>query len=596
MRWILLLLALLVPAALLADGCAAPRSPVDLFIDTMTEEREPHPAFEPDDALVNTVRELRETDQVAVVHLEPGRATVDMYIAIDGIPAGQSITYILPFWHEPVGFTLAEIDGPTFRARCVQPAVKQLAWDNARAGHPVLNALAPSLSLTGMSLLGPFSPLAHFPAYALIEPKGELKAMSRPGALAGGPYSPYATTAVPTAKAALYRVDNAEELPVLLGRAGLPAKLLEPLRKYNTHYYAVMTLTGAGNTAAGQSARGVHYHFSHPLTTGREFSYTYPLGTGAGWARPIVLTEVFLTCGAGAHLTVAAPKAGQDAGSYAELLEGARRGQSAGTLMASLGFERPDATAWHRAYLNSNPSEDIVATVTTRPDMQYYMPLLLFSSPVVTMALAFLALLLAWTVAARLVIKPAWVLCNRPGSLLEHTLHIFGVTTLGGMSSGAVILGLAALLGGDRFVLREALQMAPAWTVVPILAIGLWATWRWVPAVQAVFDQSGPRHWLLYLPIPVIVLLLLGVLKQIGAITDLRASLPSLAIFIIAACLVLRCALHRPPYPLSRLTPVLAWLVAGVAYLLFSFILLGLAIGADMVISNSFEFTRESLL
>lgn len=612
MRWILLLLALLAPLAIMADGCAFPLPPINLVPDPRVNVVPPSPpaneivesyvrshasslAFEPDDTLVNTIRELRETDQVAVVHLEPGRATVDMYIAIDGIPAGQSITYILPFWHEPVGFTLEEMDGPSFRARCVQPAVKQLAWDNARQGHPVLNALAPSLSLTGMSLLGPFSPLAHFPAYALVEPKGELKAMAQPGALTGA-YSPYATTAVPTAKAELYRVDNAEELPVLISRAGLPANLLEPLKKYQTRYYAVMTLTGAGAAAAGQAARGVHYHFTHPLATGSEFSYTYPLGTGASWARPIVLTEVFLTCGAGSHLTVTAPKVGQGNNTYAELLEQARRGQNAGAQMASLVADRPDATAWHRAYLNSNPSEDIVATVTTRPDVHYYMPLLLFSSPAITMALAFLALLLAWVVAARLVIKPAWVLCNRPGTLLEHTLHTFGVTTLAGMSSGAVILGIAALLGADRFILRDALLMAPAWTIVPLLLLGLWAAWRWVPAVQASFDQSGPRHWLLYLPIPIVVVLLLGVLRQVGVITDFRSSLPSLSVFIIAACFVLRCALRRPAYPLQRVTPLLAWIVAGVAYLLFSFILIGLASGLDLIISNSYEFTQAPLL
>jgi len=58
---------------------------------------------------------LRETDQVAVIDLTHNGPTVDMFIAIDGIPAGKTITYVLPFWQKPEGLTLEEMDGKRFK-------------------------------------------------------------------------------------------------------------------------------------------------------------------------------------------------------------------------------------------------------------------------------------------------------------------------------------------------------------------------------------------------------------------------------------------------------------------------------------------------
>ncbi len=39
---------------------------------------------------------ITETDQVALIDLQRDGVTVDMYIAIDGIPAGKTVTYVLP--------------------------------------------------------------------------------------------------------------------------------------------------------------------------------------------------------------------------------------------------------------------------------------------------------------------------------------------------------------------------------------------------------------------------------------------------------------------------------------------------------------------
>ena len=54
---------------------------------------------------------IRETDQVAVIELAPGNVTLDMFIAIDRIPGGQTITYVLPFWQKPEGWPDGDVGG-----------------------------------------------------------------------------------------------------------------------------------------------------------------------------------------------------------------------------------------------------------------------------------------------------------------------------------------------------------------------------------------------------------------------------------------------------------------------------------------------------
>ena len=95
-RCAVLLFALLVAAlAALADGCAFGKG---------------------------FSAQLRETHQLAVINLTESKADVSMFIAIDGIPEGKPLTYILPFWHKPDDFTMTEEDERSFRVarvRCV---------------------------------------------------------------------------------------------------------------------------------------------------------------------------------------------------------------------------------------------------------------------------------------------------------------------------------------------------------------------------------------------------------------------------------------------------------------------------------------------
>ena len=224
------------------------------------------------------ISQLRETHQLAVIHLTESTADVSMFIAIEGITAGQQVTYILPFWYQPEGFSLAEDDALSFRHRCVEPAhelVKRMQWMSNHRGSTELFKVAPVIGA---------GPLALFFFATLGRSRSESAVLT-----------PYATDATPHASAELYRIDNGD-LQQLLTQSGLPEKYLQPLAKYHTPFFAVMHLKGfsiAEKSANKMSGRGIHYHFTHHITGGR---YVYPLGTGAAWPQPIPITEVYITC------------------------------------------------------------------------------------------------------------------------------------------------------------------------------------------------------------------------------------------------------------------------------------------------------------
>jgi len=55
---------------------------------------------------------------------------------------------------------------------------------------------------------------------------------------------------------------------------------------------------------------GVCYRFRHALPPEKRGEYVYPLGTGAAWPKPVLLTEVYVTCPDNFALQVAAPESG----------------------------------------------------------------------------------------------------------------------------------------------------------------------------------------------------------------------------------------------------------------------------------------------
>lgn len=497
----------------------------------------------------NYLPRVQETDQLAVIDLARDGATVDMFIAIDGIPAGTTVTYVLPFWHKPEGFTLEAMSAHDFRTRQMNTTVKRLAWEKSRASHPVSTAMLWAIGTTGALLFGPFaSLLAPRPQADFLGPQHGMAGASWSARATFSPHAlfPYATASAPQARAELYHVETAD-LQTLVAQAGLPEQYAAVLRRYRTQYYAIMRLTGLprhapvttdtqttpgmpypgkrvipevsrggsprvanvrgtfgmpypgqrfmpntfrrsypreqrddlrkrfidasrmnDSAAAGvPDASGIHYHFRHPMAASDAYTYTYPLGTGGAWPQPILLTEVYVSCAPEYSLHVNAPQIGKPA-EYTELQRMAyrlREPSSAPAVVPLTGSEladpSPHPSAWHRAYLQSNPNADIVVQFARRQAGWLPRTLIAFSRHEQTFQLlALLALLASCLLAVRYVLRPR---CRKIGRAIGPHYYLTLLVVL-----------LTSALCWLMFFLFQGMQSAAMynlWGIYPFLGL-----------------------------------------------------------------------------------------------------------------------------
>lgn len=422
-RWCILFVSLLAAQMAYADGCAWGKG---------------------------FTTQLRETHQLAVINLTESTADVNMFIAIDGIPAGKELTYVLPFWHKPEGFTLTEDDANAFRRDHVAQAHDLVMENQHLLSRKASNTFG---SAAGMIAAGPGF-LLFVPNVMGASTKGRLS----------GVLAPYETHEIPSARAELYKIGD-QDLQQLLRQAGLPAKYAEPLKKYHTPYFAVMRLTGLPkqNTEKAQfSGRGVRYHFTHHLT---DSHYTYPLGTGAAWPQPIPITEIYITCPERLALDVKAPIEGklispsemerqvykearlremtpEEGREYLksdpELEQQLKEPSPKTASLLGAGTGRP--FAWHIAYTHSNPDEDISVAISTRPH-PWRLAITHFIDTYADVPWIYCLLIsaLSWLIVIQRLIRKRWEQSDDEDSLWIHVGKVFIKAQVLSMLSAAFI-------------------------------------------------------------------------------------------------------------------------------------------------------------
>ncbi len=77
--------------------------------------------------------ELREVARAVVIRLLPGKAVVDNYTVISGIPPGRSVTCILPLQQQAEDFSVAGMDDRDFLRQYQEPAHYEVSRINESA-------------------------------------------------------------------------------------------------------------------------------------------------------------------------------------------------------------------------------------------------------------------------------------------------------------------------------------------------------------------------------------------------------------------------------------------------------------------------------
>jgi len=418
MRWLLLLSFFFVTLAVRADGFAYGKG----------------------------FQMLHETDQLAVIDIVEEKVDVSMYIAIGGIPKGETITYVLPFWYRPDDFQLKEMASGDFRAKHVLSVEKDITRTNRIAGGEASRKGLMTAGFFGLGFIGPFifaDPLFGDIA-GIARGRSYNKAVPTPANVVLTPYEVHETS---HARAELYKI-QAKDLQQLVAQSGMPVEYAEPLKRYQTPYFAVMRLTGSqpDNKISGESAivkpGGIYYRFHHATMADKRGEYTYPLGTGAAWPKPILLTEIFVTCPEAYTLHITAPRLGK----YEEEQEFYRGVNETFSYLAMSSQERLYFTwtteselmavktttrlsenvkapfAWHIAYSNSNPDNDITVRLIRRKAAWRLAVVDFIKEPWPLFICSGLFMLVSWVTAGFAIVRRRWIRAGRPGALFWQTV------------------------------------------------------------------------------------------------------------------------------------------------------------------------------
>lgn len=304
---------------------------------------------------------LTETMQVAVVNLQPGdTAHVDLFISLlDTSGESHQLVFLLPLGIAPADFSVTEKTSTEFEAKLTRGLDTRLRTQLVEEADYRRRVLL-SLLAGEMVINGGWS----WPLWVIL-------ALSACGASeAGGPVATYET---PSSQISIYDIDENTNLEALIVDTGLNPAVRDTLVRLQGQQVAVVNLQTQPPPTAGQvrssepSQPGIHLAWQSGLVPGAGGpAYSYPLGTGSAWARPIEQTRVYVVTPPGMDFTVQYPRLGLDLSGFTYHSRYNRyepRIQTASTLAFAADNAVGDfGRVWRATYVQSNPAEDIVIT------------------------------------------------------------------------------------------------------------------------------------------------------------------------------------------------------------------------------------------
>jgi len=439
----IVILSITIPVPVMADG--GPIVPHDLWAD------------------------LKEGHQIAVVTiLNQDSARVDLFISIlDKTEQSHEMVFFVPIGKKSSSFAAMEEDLFTFDEATTRNLDK-IIRDSANDKKYAVQVLFSGALLTNGAWLVPFWAPVLLTGCAAAEQK------------------PEATLQTESSQISIYGIDENTDLDALIQTTGLPASVSDTLSKLQGQQIAVVKLQTkpeAGEQESpvpGQPAAtepGLHLSWNTSLVpVESRTTYTYPLGTGAAWSKPIELTRVYIVAPRGMDFDVEYPALGTEQSGF-DIIEGAHITK----FMATPSYAVDEASGdfgrvWRATYTQSNPTDDIVVTVKAQSAFSKFLAGAEESAFAYSFPFALVIGLLVWLLAwhflmprflgegsgqpARLrwhygLIYPAIniIFIIFPGSIL-YLLFLMGMTipalTVQFLIGGGVTIGFFALIHGKR--------------------------------------------------------------------------------------------------------------------------------------------------
>jgi hypothetical protein len=312
--------------------------------------------------------QLQEGQQVAVIRLQDNNtASVDLFVSIlDKTGESHDVTYFVPLGIGPSNFQVMQEDSVSF-ANAQTANLDQLIFQNYQQNQQILRGLfAGALLTNGVWLTPLWLPML-------------LSSCSSPAA-------PVATFTTPSSQINIFNIDETTDLDALISTTGLNPSVKDALSRLKGQQIAVISLKTSPSTSSIQPSGttsptgepGLHLSWVTSLTTSKKGqTYAYPLGTGASWASPIVMTSVYVVASQDLNFEVQYPKLGinrsgfvvQNGGKYEPNIASYTNvsayavDEGTGQLLNNGTPAPPTMRVWRATYTNSNSAKDIIITV-----------------------------------------------------------------------------------------------------------------------------------------------------------------------------------------------------------------------------------------
>ena len=324
--------AIAIPSPVMADG--GPIVPHDLWSD------------------------LTEGHQVAVVTiLNKDTAKIDLFISIlDRTNLSHEMVFFVPIGKKSVNFGAFEEDLLTFDKETTKN-LDNIIRDSANDRKYAVQVLFSGALLTNGAWLIPFWAPVLLTGCAAAEQK------------------PETTIQTASSEISVYGIDDNSDITALIQTTGLPPSVSDTLAKLKGQQIAVVKLKtqpqGSANTTERQpfvqTEPGLHLSWNTSLVaTAAGPTYTYPLGTGAAWSKPIELTRVYIIAPSGTDFDVKYPALGTEESGF-DIIEGSRITKYTNIPSYAVDEARGDfGRVWRATYTQSNPTDDIVITAKTQ--------------------------------------------------------------------------------------------------------------------------------------------------------------------------------------------------------------------------------------
>lgn len=295
---------------------------------------------------------LKEGHQIAVINfIGQDEAIVDLFISIqDKTTESHEVIFFVPIGKDATFHNAYEQDLHDFD-RYTTAGLDQTIRDSVTTRQHAVQALFAGALLTNGAILSPL--------WATVLLTG----------CSGAAQQPETTIQTESSEINIFGIDENTDLTALIETTGLAPSVYDTLSTLKGQKVAVVKLHTQPKAAESEtpefqdtptSEPGLHLSWTTLLV---DSTYTYPLGTGAAWSKPIELTRVYISVTKGVDFDVQYPALGAEYSGY-DFIKGSNIQNyldipAYAVDQASGSFGR----VWRATYTMSNPTNNIVITI-----------------------------------------------------------------------------------------------------------------------------------------------------------------------------------------------------------------------------------------